>query len=637
MLRLFVVVSVLATVLPVAAVPDWAKEVIAQPVPETDFAASSVTLFYHVDLEVRKNGECIRRERRVELGLRHYVSLTNWLYGHQYTRLKKAKAWLLDGDHEVQDRMDKDDVIVIGDWYDGDYVYTDDQDIILGWPSLDSGSIGVFESEMVIRPPWSACYQAVTIHVQEPILRAYVTVDLPNEWGLSYHYSGSATDPVRDPAENSWRWTFGPLSFVPDEPMMPDWLTVMSVLQIQAHDLQSRRAELRQSSWEAVSDWVTSIHNPPADPTTEVTGIFSGTGLDNWRDKLQYFQKSIRYTSLSIGEGRFIPRSASETLRARFGDCKDKAALARAVLTYSGVPSASVLTAVLDPFVDSFATPFQFNHCIVGVPASTLHPTDYSPAARVGDWVLYDPTDESTPFGELPPILRGAPVLVIDSSTTEPQWITEPTTADYGSNQTITITVNERGDVQVDGTKQLSTLTSRLQRYFLHSIGPDLYRDSALVSWTEQGWSMTEFVIDSSGSEWTITFAGFNDRFAREMDGYLVLPSLPQLLVPFDHLPDGPRHHAIDLTVPRESTREIEWRLPEGWRLSDEYPEFSYESDIGLLFSQLHSTDQGVRLSIQHRVEGGVWPKEWYEEVQQLGRVIDRVNRLRLLLEQEET
>ncbi len=62
---------------------------------------------------------------------------------------------------------------------------------------------------------------------------------------------------------------------------------------------------------------------------------------------MRLVQDEIRYVSLSMGRGSYIPRDPATVLRSGFGDCKDKALLLASRLCRLGVP-AEVALADLD-------------------------------------------------------------------------------------------------------------------------------------------------------------------------------------------------------------------------------------------------------------------------------------------------
>ena len=115
----------------------------------------------------------------------------------------------------------------------------------------------------------------------------------------------------------------------------------------------------------------------------------------------------VRYTGIELGEGGLIPRKPAETLKRRFGDCKDKAVLLAALLRASDIPAYVALLdagedeADVDPALPGFGL---FNHAIVVVPGS--------PAI----WI--DPTDPFARAGELPTSDQGRLALIASPTAT---------------------------------------------------------------------------------------------------------------------------------------------------------------------------------------------------------------------------
>jgi hypothetical protein len=109
-----------------------------------------------------------------------------------------------------------------------------------------------------------------------------------------------------------------------------------------------------------------------------------------------------------------------------FGDCKDKAFLLRALLARKGIEAYPVLTrsrllGTIDP---EFPTPSAFNHMILAVRIPKVTRDPASIVLAEGPAVLFDPTDEWTPFGELPRTLQGSRGLVIGPG--QPQLVDVP-------------------------------------------------------------------------------------------------------------------------------------------------------------------------------------------------------------------
>ncbi len=115
----------------------------------------------------------------------------------------------------------------------------------------------------------------------------------------------------------------------------------------------------------------------------------------------------IRYTGVELGQGGIVPRSPAETLRRKFGDCKDKAVLLIAALRALDIPAyAALLNSGEDQQdIEEELPGFGgFNHAIVVVPGSPQ--------------VWIDPTDPFARAGELPTDDQGRLALIASPTAT---------------------------------------------------------------------------------------------------------------------------------------------------------------------------------------------------------------------------
>jgi transglutaminase-like putative cysteine protease len=86
-------------------------------------------------------------------------------------------------------------------------------------------------------------------------------------------------------------------------------------------------------------------------------------------EALRLVQQSLRYHSISLGDGGFVPRSVDYVWAHRAGDCKDSSRLLVALLRRLGVEADPALVHTgLGPSLDRDAPNLvAFNHCIVRV------------------------------------------------------------------------------------------------------------------------------------------------------------------------------------------------------------------------------------------------------------------------------
>jgi len=120
---------------------------------------------------------------------------------------------------------------------------------------------------------------------------------------------------------------------------------------------------------------------------------------------LQYLDKEVRYTGVEFGEAAIVPRTPAETLKQKYGDCKDKAVLLVALLRAADVPAYVALLNVgtrQDVPADLPGLGL-FDHAIVYAPGEPEL------------WI--DVTDEYARLGELPDSDQGRLALVARAGT----------------------------------------------------------------------------------------------------------------------------------------------------------------------------------------------------------------------------
>ena len=124
---------------------------------------------------------------------------------------------------------------------------------------------------------------------------------------------------------------------------------------------------------------------------------------------LAALERDIRYAGVEFGEGSIVPRTPAETLKNKYGDCKDKATLLVAMLRRAGVPAHVALLRSgagagaydVEPDLPGLG---YFNHVIVVTEGS--------------DPLWIDPTDEFARAGELPDSDQGRLALIAKADTT---------------------------------------------------------------------------------------------------------------------------------------------------------------------------------------------------------------------------
>ncbi|ANW25189.1 hypothetical protein BA953_13860 [Vibrio coralliilyticus] len=120
---------------------------------------------------------------------------------------------------------------------------------------------------------------------------------------------------------------------------------------------------------------------------------------------LEFVARDIRYVSMSEAEHSITPHTFYETINNRYGDCKDKSTLLKALLAKAGIDSRLVLVDTDRFNQDSMLLPAMnhFNHVVVCFDLS-------------GKKYCLDPTDNYTNWQSTPTWIQGKASLVLENN-----------------------------------------------------------------------------------------------------------------------------------------------------------------------------------------------------------------------------
>ncbi len=165
------------------------------------------------------------------------------------------------------------------------------------------------------------------------------------------------------------------------------------------------------NSWQQVAEEYAKIVDGKivgADVKSSVDKLITGKGSRQEKAAaiLQYLDREVRYTGIEFGEAAIVPHSPADTLKQKYGDCKDKATLLVAMLRAAEIPA---YVALLNAGSREDVTPNlpgmgEFDHAIVYAPGTP------------DLWI--DATDEYARLGQLPTADQGRLALVARPGTT---------------------------------------------------------------------------------------------------------------------------------------------------------------------------------------------------------------------------
>jgi transglutaminase-like putative cysteine protease len=227
-----------------------------------------------------------------------------------------------------------------------DYAYTIDG----GQPIFE----GRFATEVSFQ--WSCWVGETRVRILTDPQRAIVT----RAWGDA----PVETRRILDDGSIERGWAARDQAGVRVEQDVPDWVRPMA-----------RRRIADVMSWSEVARVFAPGYTPPErlpeELEAEVARLESATSDPTRRimEALRLVQRGLRYHSISLGDGGFVPRSVDHIWAHRAGDCKDSSRLLVALLRRLGVEADPALVHTgLGQTLDLDAPNLvAFNHCIVRV------------------------------------------------------------------------------------------------------------------------------------------------------------------------------------------------------------------------------------------------------------------------------
>ncbi|HTP35177.1 MAG TPA: DUF3857 domain-containing transglutaminase family protein [Candidatus Acidoferrales bacterium] len=400
-----------------AAAPDWLRALVSAPLPSYPAKTDAVILLDERVISVKENGD-IKTNRRVAFKILRREGSQYGRFSVAYdpdTRLTFLRAWCFpagQAEYEVKEK----DAVETG--LSRESLYSDVRRKILSVPATDPGSIAGFEYEQRNRPflpqyEWD-------FQQRIPVRKARLVLQLPTGWEFKPVWRNfTAKEPVA--AANQWSWELDNLPGIEPEDLMPAWRAVASQMGL-SYFAKDPSVVKNQANWRDVGAWYGSLAAPRLSATPSLASITSQVvagATTPWKrlEALSAFvQKEIRYVAIPIGIGSHQPHAAADVLANRYGDCKDKVTLLKAMLKQVGIESYYLLVdserGAVNP---DFASVLNFDHVVLAIrrPAGDEAVFALVQHPVLGDLVVFDPTDDLTPLGTLPDSEQGAYGLLV--------------------------------------------------------------------------------------------------------------------------------------------------------------------------------------------------------------------------------
>jgi len=390
-------------------IPDWALEAAKTKTPDYAKDSSAVVLYDEYVETIDDQGRATEREREAIRILkpqgRHHADC-----GVSYDvdeKINYFRVWTIGADEKQYAAQDTD-FADVGDLSDSVMLSTHKRRVVHP-PAADIGATIICESEELLAPyqqemPWQ-------IQGGLPVVFQALEVDLPP--GRAHAEAWHRFQPVKpvEVAPNHWRWELRDMHSLDlrEVKSCPEWATLAARMSVHWGDAA---VEGKDNQWKALGQRYAKLDADRPNPSPEITAQAQSliAGAPDFYSKLsritEYIQKNIRYFVVERGIGGWQAHYAADIFRNRYGDCKDKATLLISMLQVAGIHAVYVPVDHRRGFVDPDAPSFYGDHMIAAIelPADLQDPR-LRAVVKANDgkrYLIFDPTDERTPVGNLP-------------------------------------------------------------------------------------------------------------------------------------------------------------------------------------------------------------------------------------------
>jgi hypothetical protein len=395
-------------------------------------------------------------------------------------------------------------------------------------------------------------------------------------------------------------------------------------------------AEPQDGTWQGIGEWYNTLENGRLNATPDIAAKAAEltAGKTDFYAKAEaigeFVQKQIRYFVIEMGVGGYQPHPAEDIFRSRYGDCKDKATLLSAMLSSAGIHSALLMVDTQRGVIDPEAPSIIGNHMIgaIEIPEGYESPKMHSVVtAKTGKrYLIFDPTWEETPFGQLEDNLQGSYGVLMEGANSQiielpvmaPELNTIQRSASFqlGADGSLKGSVTDKrfGDLaerrrSVFGRED----AKKQQEYMDRVVATDLMAATVTGLKTEN--------VEALNQALTTNFDVAAAHFASVTGPLLMLR--PRVLGTYEMDVDHKvRKVAIDLHETMQGTDDFDIQLPEGY-VVDELPD-PVKADFGFASYQSSTEVHGrvLHYSRKFTMKQVMLPAEKYADVQRLAGVI---------------
>ena len=545
-------------------------------------------------------------------------------------KIKEFRAWLIYPSGNVK-KFGKDETADIA-FVDNDIYNEARSRVISARDEAEPGAVFGYEAVTESRDFFNQFQWGFQGRL--PVVTSRYAISLPNGWRTdSLTFNSPKVEP--SVSGSSWTWELKNLPPIEPEPSSPEVTNLAPRLAVNVFPASNAKVRsLSFASWSDVSRWASEL----SDPQIELNDAIAGKAREltaNAKTELEKIQalgryaQNINYISIQIGIGRFRPHSAIDVFAKSYGDCKDKANLMRAMLKAVGITAYPVIIYSGDPTYvrEEWPSPTQFNHCIIAVKVGdeTTAPTIIT-HPKLGRLLIFDPTDENTPVGDLPDHEQGSFALIAagENGSLQKMPITPPEANMLEREADVTLDV--QGSITaIIRERSVGQSAVGERRLFRRLARPDYVK--RIESWITRGAtgakiSKVEPTDNQRDGRFALDVEFAVPGYAQSMRGQLLVfkPAVVARRDSLDLMATARRH---PLVLESEAfTETVRVKLPDGFAV-DEMPDAAkLETPFGKYSATYEVKDGHLIFTRNLVVQAGMIPAAQYPQVREFfGRI----------------
>jgi Domain of Unknown Function with PDB structure (DUF3857)/Transglutaminase-like superfamily len=553
------------------------------------------------------------------------------------SKITGMRGWCIPAQGKDYEVKDKEAIEISLPKIDGSELVSDVKDKFLRIPAADPGNIVGYEYEeeeqpFVLQDIWE--FQRTN-----PVRESHYTVQLPPGWEFKATW---VNYPEVKPTQNGTQaaWVVTDVKGIRPEGEMPPWTGIAGLLVVSFVPPGGGTNKGFQN-WKDMGNWEAGLEQGRRDASAEIKQKVAGltaippTQLAKMQALARFVQGDIRYVAIELGIGGWQPHPAPEIFTHRYGDCKDKATLMSSMLHELGVESyfISINTERGGAAPDRPAMIGWFNHEILAVRlpedvkdkslvAVVEHP-------KLGRLLIFDPTDEYTPFGHLRGELQANYGLLVTPDGGDLLKLPQLPPAMSGIERTGKLTLSPRGTLSGEIVETRLGDSGWWQRAMLKSATKETDKIKpieSLISSSLSTFQITKATVlnlNQTDQPFGYQYSLVAENYAKAAGNLLLVR--PRVLgsKSSDILETKePRQFAVELPGPERDTDTFEIAIPPGYEVDDLPPPVNAEYSFASYHSKTEVNGNTLKYTRTFEVKELSVPVSKAAELKKLYRII---------------